>query len=549
MFKSLKNKIVSGFIAVTLITMIALTGLGVYGVSKALSRQMDNASKLIAATAKQTIDEYSIGNIDEIDKELERVQKDSNEEVKYIFVVDKNNKIIASSSDNNGIAGNIPQEDFDKTMKGEVIGEIIKNDGQLVYNVLTPFYNKDTNEITGAISIGISIPDMTGTLKAYVKDTIILALVILAIAIITGYIISMNIVKPINTISKKMENVVQGDFTIEFHPKKQDEIGALMISLNYVISTLREIIEKIQGTAMKLDEMSRNLSTSSEEVAATSLEITNSIDEIAKNSSDQSISMGNTTEYIGNFSKHIDVIHNKIEKVAASSRNIEQAAHLGEKELETFVLVIDDMKEAFARSAEKIDFLNNNVGKITEVMDVINAVAEQTNLLALNAAIEAARAGESGRGFAVVAEEIRKLAEQVLQSSKSITDLVQTVMMNTKEVSETTDLVSDKMRTEMKTVDGTVVSIKNILNEIEAIMPHIDKVYDAVDRSMEEKDKVIESVQGVNGRSQQLAANTEEISASIQTQEELVEEFAASSGELSLIASEFAEKVSKFKIK
>ncbi len=61
--------------------------------------------------------------------------------------------------------------------------------------------------------------------------------------------------------------------------------------------------------------------------------------------------------------------------------------------------------------------LEQRVGSIQNVVELIKGISDQTNLLALNASIEAARAGEQGKGFAVVAEEVRKLAEQSKRSN------------------------------------------------------------------------------------------------------------------------------------
>ena len=76
---------------------------------------------------------------------------------------------------------------------------------------------------------------------------------------------------------------------------------------------------------------------------------------------------------------------------------------------------------AGGESRATIEALNERVGRIGAVADMIGEIAAKTNLLALNATIEAARAGDAGKGFAVVAAEVKQLATQTAHSTAEIT--------------------------------------------------------------------------------------------------------------------------------
>jgi methyl-accepting chemotaxis protein len=84
--------------------------------------------------------------------------------------------------------------------------------------------------------------------------------------------------------------------------------------------------------------------------------------------------------------------------------------------------VVGRAVEAGRSTRETISTLNEQVGRIGAVADMISEIASKTNLLALNATIEAARAGDAGKGFAVVASEVKQLATQTARSTQEIAE-------------------------------------------------------------------------------------------------------------------------------
>jgi methyl-accepting chemotaxis protein len=65
--------------------------------------------------------------------------------------------------------------------------------------------------------------------------------------------------------------------------------------------------------------------------------------------------------------------------------------------------------------------------RISEAIRIIDGIADQTKLIAFNASLEASSSGEAGARFSVVASEIRRFADNVVESTREIKQKIEEV--------------------------------------------------------------------------------------------------------------------------
>jgi len=115
----------------------------------------------------------------------------------------------------------------------------------------------------------------------------------------------------------------------------------------------------------------------------------------------------------------------ELHKVMAQTDAVLGAASSIEEQATATDQVTQRVVSRAAQANEVIVAVNDSLGRVDGIANLIAGVAGQTNLLALNATIEAARAGEAGRGFSVVANEVKALATKTKDSTQEITNTVE----------------------------------------------------------------------------------------------------------------------------
>lgn len=317
----------------------------------------------------------------------------------------------------------------------------------------------------------------------------------------------------------ELQEVADGDLTVQA-TVSEDITGAIADSVNYTVEELRGLVGRVTVTAEQVTSASNQAQDISTELLAASQKQSRDIQETGRAVLDMALQI---TDVSKSANESADVARQSV-----------MAAEQGATAVENAIKGMNEIREQIQETSKRIKRLGESSQEIGEITELISDITEQTNVLALNAAIQAASAGEAGRGFSVVAEEVQRLAERSGEATKQIGALVRTIQ------TDTHDAVAAMEKSTQGVVEGAKLS-----DAAGAALSDIRRV----------SNRLAELIQGISAATEQQATSANGVAQNIQgilvvteKTQEGTQQTARSIRELSKLAEELKNSVSRFRV-
>jgi len=229
----------------------------------------------------------------------------------------------------------------------------------------------------------------------------------------TAYAAGSALSEPLRAITEDATRIAKGDLRPPRVIPAEDEVWAASAAFVQMQAQLGQALAQMRRAGMQI-------SSTTEQLVATSTEQESGADE-------QSSSLNETSATTEELARSAQQIAGNAESVAGIAERTFAAAQGGQRNAAAFLTAMQRMKEDNQSIADAVVRLNKRVQQIGKVVEFINEIADKSDLLALNAELEGTKAGEVGRGFSLVAAEMRRLAENVIRSTRTIEQLIEEI--------------------------------------------------------------------------------------------------------------------------
>ncbi len=316
-----------------------------------------------------------------------------------------------------------------------------------------------------------------------------------------------NVSHPISMLAPIIQDIQiqRADLTVNFRETQCHEIQSLSQATERMLKRIKTLVSQLHEADLHILEASKTAFSASKNQS-----------ELLASQVSSSHGMAEAIRELVTAAQHISDDVTAVVDIANQTLHITEQGHDSVMDV---VRNMEDIQHSSRVSSNKIMALSKQSGRINEVVTTIDRIIEDTKLIAFNATIEAARTKDEGKGFGVVAYEIKRLAEEVFESTEDIKTLIQEIQ----EASHALVLATEE---EMKTVhrgaqlaEEAGASLQQIFDMVKLTTVSAQRIAAATQQQKSASEQILQSVETANQssnkfsrESQQLAVTAAELS-------------------------------------
>lgn len=374
--------------------------------------------------------------------------------------------------------------------------------------------------ISGYYSIeGTILPENGGIQTLRMLSTNILNIILLFISIIFFY-------NDISNKNTRMTEVLNGITSTDFSKISpidtdlSDEFSFNHYLANQIISMFRGILFQTEQFGKTISESSSELMRIANETESTSVEQSTGIKEIVA-----------TMENATNLSHNIE---NRIIEVTEIAKKTVEKVNRGSELLEESLASITAIADSNEVTIQGIRNLNEKINSIWEIANIIDSISDQTKIIAFNAELEATTNTGESKSFKNVANEIRRLANSTMDSTREIKSKIGAVQKSSDQLikasQKSTELIkkesslSIKLEDKFTNINNSARYNSTSSNEIKYLVEQQTKAFDQIVNTLQQ---ISTSIQGFSKSTRSLI----ETSRNLQENVNLIESAKVSDSE------------------
>ncbi|OXS78990.1 methyl-accepting chemotaxis protein [Domibacillus enclensis] len=366
---------------------------------------------------------------------------------------------------------------------------------------------------------------------------------------ILAYFAAAYFVKPIVRLESAARAAADGRIDQEVElPKSDDEIRALGLAFNDMMTNLRTMVQSIESNFAVTNESVSHIADISGQAAQQASGMAQTAEEIAGGAESSAHAVQATAEAMEDVAGIAGTVQAKATESAHQAEGMVQELEISRQAFQSLISGMDSLAADNEESLEAVRSLEENARKVGNVIGLVGDIAAQTNLLALNASIEAARAGEHGKGFAVVAEEVRKLADESASAVQSISGLVKQIQVEVDHVVRKITDQAEAAEEGVKKGASAQEAVGQISSKIMNMAAEVEEISRLVDGQMSKIEQTTRQSQEVAAIAEETSAGANEVTHAAHTQSNVIHEIGGISQTLQEQAEALKSVITRFKL-